>query len=203
VGAENPSGEASGSVIENPGPGSNQGSDTQPPGPDTNTKSAETPKVAAENPPPKPTLGSGVDESDVALDEFITISIDSDPRGADVILGTEKIGTTPYNFKLPHGSKKEVLTIHKTGYVDATQKIDPAANDLKIKPELKPLRLAPHPIPSHPPPVEVHHNARPNGPANPDHTQQPKPKPVKCQKPGQVNPFDDECDGKPCPVCGT
>ena len=52
--------------------------------------------------------------------------------------------------------------------------------------------------PTHP--LVVTHTTATKAPPTPK-TTPPVVKAPRCQPPGQVNPFDDRCDGKPCPVC--
>jgi serine/threonine protein kinase len=155
------------------------------------------------------------DEVDV-VDDMITISIDSDPHGAEVLLGGTKIGTTPLTKKYKRASGIATLTIRKTGYTEVTTRMDLGGDFSKPKIELKKDKTEDHTPASVPPkdktnpnkgnadphkagnaPPDTHkqHN---NSPVN--DTPKPKPKP-KCQPPTQYNPFDTTCDGQPCPVC--
>jgi serine/threonine protein kinase len=62
---------------------------------------------------------------DPPLDEnMVSVIIESDPPGADVLIAGAKIGTTPFNDRLKRGTKVTQLTVRKSGYVDFVGKID-------------------------------------------------------------------------------
>ncbi len=65
--------------------------------------------------------GSG---SDVIEENMVSIVIESDPQGADILIAGAKLGTTPFNQKVKRGTKVQTLTVHKEGFVDFTGKID-------------------------------------------------------------------------------
>jgi hypothetical protein len=55
---------------------------------------------------------------------MVSIHIVTDPKGADVLIAGQKIGTTPLDTKLKRGTKVQQLTVHLAGYQDVTSKID-------------------------------------------------------------------------------
>ncbi|MDO8644570.1 MAG: FHA domain-containing protein, partial [bacterium] len=64
-----------------------------------------------------------VSEEDLRL---FPISLNSTPSGADVYLGDEKVGQTPYEGTLPVGS--HTLVLKKEGYFDYTQPVEVQVN---------------------------------------------------------------------------
>jgi serine/threonine protein kinase len=136
--------------------------------PEVKTPEVKTPEVKAPEP----------------IDDMMTLSIDSDPPGADVTLAGKKLGTTPLTKKIKRGSGFSNLVLHKSGYIDTTTRLDLATSDFSKKVDLKKAPEPPKPPHVDPP---THH----------DHTP-PKP---KCQSPGSYNPFDTSCNGGPCPAC--
>jgi serine/threonine-protein kinase len=83
--------------------------------PGSGSETGDTTVKMGEQNTPKPTP---VDET------MITLIIESDPQGADVLIAGAKIGVTPFNGPLKRGSKVVQLTVHMEGYVDYTKKID-------------------------------------------------------------------------------
>jgi len=83
--------------------------------PGSGSETGDTTVKMGEQNTPKPTP---VDEM------MITLIIESDPQGADVLIAGAKIGVTPFNGPLKRGSKVVQLTVHMEGYVDYTKKID-------------------------------------------------------------------------------
>jgi serine/threonine protein kinase len=57
-------------------------------------------------------------------DAYISVHIVSDPKGADVIIAGTKVGVTPFDGKLPHGTTLTPLVVHMAGYTDYQTKID-------------------------------------------------------------------------------
>jgi serine/threonine protein kinase len=98
---------------------------------------AEPPAVgsdvgSAAVPAPVPTPGSGSAEAqNDTSDDMITLHVDSKPTGADVILAGTKLGITPLDKKLRRGTSTQTITVHLTGYVDATTKIDLSGDNSK------------------------------------------------------------------------
>jgi hypothetical protein len=91
------------------------GNDTQPAAAPTD----ETEEAVAESasPPPAP-------EIEVLDDNMVSVVIQSDPIGADVLIAGTKIGVTPFDKKLKRGTKVAPLTIQKQGYAPINTKID-------------------------------------------------------------------------------
>jgi serine/threonine-protein kinase len=58
----------------------------------------------------------------------VVISISSVPTGATVVLGEEDKGKTPLELALPRGNEALALTIRKTGWKDATERVTPDVN---------------------------------------------------------------------------
>jgi hypothetical protein len=61
---------------------------------------------------------------DVADDNMVSVIVESDPPGADVLIAGSKVGTTPFNKRVKRGTKIVQLGVRKAGYVDFTGKID-------------------------------------------------------------------------------
>jgi len=130
--------------------GSNDGSD------------AGSNKVEPTDPKPDPTLDPKVVPTDVKVgsgatgpaapdtttnnttgsgatpiqDQSITLDIETDPVGADVILAGKVIGMTPLRTKRPKGKGISMITVHKARYIDVTAQIDLGedfTSDLKLK----------------------------------------------------------------------
>ena len=175
------------------------------------TTTTEKPDAAGSN----KHIGSGSSAVDEAEDA-INIMVDSDPHGADVLLGGTKIGMTPLSRRYKRASGIATLTIHKTGFIDFTTRMDLGGDFSNRSIELaKKDRPEDHPVvippPKDKPPVKVTdprvsthvtpdpHKPHPN-PATETTVTKPRPKP-KCQPPAQYNPFDTSCDGQPCPAC--
>ncbi len=160
---------------------------------------------------PAPDAGSAAVVTSPPVDDNIAIHIVSQPKGADVLIAGTKVGVTPYDGKLKHSAAVIPLAVHLAGYADFGSHIDLSqptySNETVTLAKLLPAK-PPEQIPA---PVEVKPEPHPAVTHTP--TVRPPPKPVptskplapkaapKCQPPGQVNPFDDRCDGKPCPVC--
>jgi|GEM_PF-850476 len=189
-------------------------------------------------------------------DDYIRIRVVSQPSAADVLIAGSKVGVTPWDGKLRHGTAVTPLVVHLAGYSDFMSKIDLAAptydnesialtkliekvtpktpdkgasgitetGSAAKQPDKTPdatrtetgSAVATPPEPTEKPtekPTEPKHVTTPTMTHTPSvHTTSTKtPPPPKttppvvkaprCQPPGQVNPFDDRCDGKPCPVC--
>ena len=66
-----------------------------------------------------------VDVLEEGLDLFPAV-VRSEPRGADVFVDQKKVGTTPYEGKLPVG--KHTLTLRKEGYFESSQEIEASIN---------------------------------------------------------------------------
>jgi len=67
------------------------------------------------------TAGSG---SDVLEQNMVSLVIESEPSGADILIAGAKVGVTPFNKKFKRGMKVQELTLRKTGYVDFVAKVD-------------------------------------------------------------------------------
>jgi serine/threonine-protein kinase len=132
----------------------------------------------------EPKAGSAAEVEPV--EDLISINVDSDPQGADVILGGKKIGVTPLNKKIPRAAGTSSLIIHHAGYADVTTRVDLAADFSKSKLELKKL---------------VPPKGHPTDKGDKTDRPPPPPKP-KCQPAAAYNPFDTSCPGgTACPVC--
>jgi serine/threonine-protein kinase len=164
-------------------------------------------------------------------DEDIAIHIYSTPARADVLLDGAALGKTPLDAKRPRGVGTAQLVVRLAGYQEVTSKIDLGSSDFSKTVALKKLepnaRREPPakrdttspakrdatpsakrdatPSAKHDAAPPAKHDATP--PAKHDAAPPPPPPPPpappkpKCQPPGQYNPFDTDCDGKPCPAC--
>ena len=86
------------------------------------TPPTETP---SEKPAPPPVAAGGP----------CTVAVSSVPTGADILLGKQKLGTTPGSFELPCGTES-TLTLKKAKFVATTKSITPSAektNKLVVK----------------------------------------------------------------------
>jgi serine/threonine protein kinase len=107
------------------GSGGNSEPTAEPPGAGSDIGSAAVPA-----PVPTPGSGSAEAQNDTSED-MISIHVDSKPTGADVILAGTKLGITPLDKKLRRGTSTQIITVHLTGYVDATTKIDLSGDNSK------------------------------------------------------------------------
>jgi serine/threonine protein kinase len=146
------------------------------------------------------------------LDEYIQIHVVSQPIGADVLIAGSKVGVTPWNGKLKHSGAVTTLAVHLGGYSDYVAKIDLAAatydNETVTLTKLLDTPKGPavtteQTVDPKPTTATPTHAPTVTHPSTTKVTQKiaPAVKLPRCQPPGQVNPFDDRCDGKPCPVC--
>ena len=87
------------------------GSDT----PTTGVTAPEGSAVVEAKAPPPP---------DVAEESMVSVVIQSEPSGADVVIAGTKLGVTPFDKKLKRGTKIVQLAVHLDGYVDFSTKID-------------------------------------------------------------------------------
>jgi hypothetical protein len=83
--------------------------------------------------PPPPAPPTPVD------DAMVTVVLDSDPPGADVLIAGSKIGTTPFEKKLKRGTKSQELTLRLAGHEDFVAKIDLAKDYENRKIKLAPI----------------------------------------------------------------
>jgi serine/threonine-protein kinase len=72
-------------------------------------RSAPVPEPSRELDPPSPPPPAAVD-----------VDIDSAPAGADVVLGDEVLGTTPFHGRIPRSDREVKLVIRLAGHVDRT-----------------------------------------------------------------------------------
>ncbi len=139
---------------------------------------APDPKPA---PPPVP-VEVKVEPQGAAEDQSVTIDIESEPKGADVILAGKVIGTTPFKSKRARAQGLSMITVHKARFIDVTTEIDLSSDytsDITLKPAPEPVTRKPTGTPT---------------PRPTTNTVTP-PKKKDCQSPAQYNPLDDR------PVC--
>jgi serine/threonine protein kinase len=149
--------------------------------------------------------------------EAIKIQVESTPPGADVLLAGKVIGTTPLSITRARGTGVATLTIHRAGYLDVKNSID-LSTDYSNAVTLAPIVDDTRPSP----PRDVVRDRGERGeptrrerlerPERTERTERgnrgertdrasPSDRTPRCQPPGQINPFDTSCDGKPCPPC--
>ncbi|MGE0551713.1 MAG: protein kinase [Kofleriaceae bacterium] len=90
--------------------------------------SASTPAPPPTPAPPKPqpiATPEPVSPSRPRPIERVTISVSSNPSGAEVWLRGQRLGTTPTKVSLPRGSKRVSLTLRKDGYLDKVITVTP------------------------------------------------------------------------------
>ena len=134
--------------------------------------------------------------------ESISIHVVSTPPGADVTLAGKRIGTTPFTIKVPRAAGTAPLTIHRARFADVTASVDlrgdvskdvtltAIADDASARPPARePAPAAPHDRSMRIAPRDSKPHAPGAAAASP------------CQRADRVNPFDESCGGKPCPVC--
>ncbi|MBN8613475.1 MAG: PEGA domain-containing protein, partial [Deltaproteobacteria bacterium] len=68
----------------------------------------------------------------------ITVSLGSDPMGAEVFSGETRLCTTPCLFDLPAGNETS-LTFRRDGYLDTIERLTPAEG-AAVSPRLRPRR---------------------------------------------------------------
>jgi serine/threonine-protein kinase len=68
----------------------------------------------------------------------VTVSLGSDPPGADVFAGDARLCTTPCLFDLPSGTEAS-LTFRREGYLDTIERVTPA-DGLAVSPRLRARR---------------------------------------------------------------
>jgi serine/threonine protein kinase len=156
------------------------------------------------------------------LSDEIHVHVGSIPPGADVLLDGVSIGKTPLDTHHKRTTGSATLTLHHDKFQDATTTLDLSGDytrDLTLTavpddPAGARLGSGKDPRPDPRPPVhgpdrpdrgdrgDRTNAGRVHAPAPPIPTPPPvTPKPGKCQKPEQMNPFDTACDGEPCPPC--
>jgi serine/threonine protein kinase len=159
----------------------------------------------------------------VAMPAFepIKIHVESTPPGADVLLAGNVIGTTPLTITRARGNGVATLTIHRAGYQDVKTSID-LSTDYSNVVTLAPIVDDSTPVPPRDVRRDRSERAEPGnrtergergdrtergdrGERSGDRTNRSDrgERTRRCQPEGQVNPFDTDCDGKPCPVCGS
>lgn len=127
----------------NTGAGSSPGPNAATPGSDLGQQPVEadagaTPAVADAG-ATSAVATVGLDAAEPApADESITIKVDSDPKGANVLLSGKVLGTTPLDIKIKKGIGRAFLTVQRALYQDVTTKID-LAGDFSQEVTLKKL----------------------------------------------------------------
>ena len=111
--------------------------------------------AAREPPPPRPTVDA---------------TIESAPAGAEVVLGGDVLGTTPFRGRIPRSGREIRLVIRLAGYADRTIALRATA------PIHERLTLARKPPPAAPPPAAPAKAAPPKAATN--------------DRDRSVNPFD-------------
>ncbi|CAN5128266.1 hypothetical protein BH11MYX1_BH11MYX1_13960 [soil metagenome] len=134
--------------------------------------------------------------------------------GAVTTLAVHLVGYSDYMSKLDLAAPtydNETITLAKL--VPKGAKVETGSSTERpdvTPPETGSAVATPPPEPAEKPVELKHVTATPSIHAptlrtTPKSTPTPKTAPAtkvpRCQPPGQVNPFDDHCDGKPCPVC--
>jgi serine/threonine-protein kinase len=120
-------------------------------------------------PPPPPAA------KEPARPTSFTASISTNPSGAEIFSGAERLGVTPFNVVLPASDTPVELTLKKKGYKDALLKVVPNrdhdfVNDLVAAAH----GHATSPRPARPEPAAVKPAAKPE-PAKPAEAPAPKP----------------------------
>ncbi|MGN6108406.1 MAG: PEGA domain-containing protein [Kofleriaceae bacterium] len=214
----------SGETVEPRGSASPVAGPVEPPGPSRGSSDAiaalPTPVavVAAPDAAPEP------EPAETDGDESISIKVDSDPPGADVLLSGKSIGTTPLDTKIPRGTGAAYLTIHRARYEDVTTKIDLTGDfekSVALVPIAEPGSTAVAAREDDAARLEAKkrqesarraeqkrlEDLRKNEQKRLDQRRQVDTKRVdkkaapKCQDPGRINPYDSSCNGQPCPPC--
>jgi hypothetical protein len=55
----------------------------------------------------------------------VALTVTSTPKGATVLLGSEVLGTTPFNGTMPRGEDAAELTVKLAGYKEKSIKVTP------------------------------------------------------------------------------
>src|SRR5262249_23950546 len=89
-------------------------------------------------PGPLPVIDApvAIEDPNPAEEQSISIKVDSDPPGADVMLNGKVIGMTPLDRKWPKGTGSAYITVHKTKYEDVQTRLD-MSGDFETKVTLK------------------------------------------------------------------
>jgi hypothetical protein len=132
-----------------------------------------------------------------AGNEAITLHVVSTPPSAEVLLAGKPIGTTPLTVRMPRGSGVAPLTIRRARFADATTNVD-LGGDVSREVTLTAIT---DDAATKPPAIRTDRTNR-----TATHDGKPHPTPgaaavSPCQRADRINPFDDSCGGKPCPVC--
>jgi len=106
-----------------------------PPHDETVTGPVIAPPPTVVEPPP-----TGIREPDPTVPTTATVSLGSDPLGADVFDGTARLCTTPCLHDLPLGSEI-ALTFRRDGYLDTLERVTPSEG-AAVSPRLRPRRRA-------------------------------------------------------------
>jgi serine/threonine-protein kinase len=78
------------------------------------------PPVVIQQPAPQPTPQAAPQPPPVPVEEQVSITIDSKPRGAEVLWGAVSQGKTPMTLPITKGNETVNLTLRLDGYEDAT-----------------------------------------------------------------------------------
>jgi serine/threonine protein kinase len=181
---------------------------------------APEPVKPAARPEPARPAAAGAGPAGLAAPVFeqVTIHVESTPPGADVLLAGNVIGTTPLTITRARGTGVATLTIHRARYQDVHANID-LSSDYSKAVTLAPIvddtavKSSPPRDPRRGERGDASHRDRPervdrverDRPDRAERGDRAKPdrseRAAKCQPLGQINPFDTDCDGKPCPPC--
>ena len=87
---------------------------------------------------------------------FVTLSVESQPSGAELWLGTEPRGRTPTKLKVRRGQRRLTLRVTHSGFVASSEEVIPGADQelsFTLKPLAKPRAPKPRAAPTKPAPA--------------------------------------------------
>jgi serine/threonine protein kinase len=106
--------------------------------PATHAEVSPPPTVPATTPPPTAPPATIAPPETTAAPATVTVSLGSEPLGADVFAGETRLCTTPCLWDLPSGAEA-ALTFRREGYLDTIERVVPA-DGLAVSPRLRARR---------------------------------------------------------------